>query len=177
MTKPLASLLLCGCAGTHPSVTAPAEPGLPTPHELVIDAHAPDVDRTMLAALRLYAFWDSGDTKFLDQALAPTFTDRTLPPGRPQGPSGPAFASKNFRAAVPDLRCDVEQLLVANDRAVAHLRFRGHFTGTFAGKSGSGAPVDFIATDILRITDGRVSDNWHIEDNLTFLQEIGVVAP
>jgi len=86
------------------------------------------------------------------------------------------FASKNFRAAVPDLRCDVEQLLVTGDRAVAHLRFRGHFTGTFAGTSGTGATVDFIATDILRVTDGRVSDNWHIEDNLTFLQEIGVVA-
>jgi predicted ester cyclase len=90
---------------------------------------------------------------------------------------GPAFASKQFRAAVPDLRCDVEQLLVTSDRAVAHLRFRGHFTGTFGDKQGNGAPVDFIATDILKITNGKVSDNWHIEDNLTFLQQIGVVAP
>ena len=24
---------------------------------------------------------------------------------------------------------------------------------------------------------GRIADNWHIEDNLTLLQQLGVVAP
>ena len=37
-----------------------------------------------------------------------------------------------------------------------------------------GQPVDFIATDILRVRHGRITDNWHIEDNLTLLQEMGV---
>jgi len=37
-------------------------------------------------------------------------------------------------------------------------------------------PVDFIATDILRVRNGRITDNWHLEDNLTFLQQIVVVA-
>jgi len=36
--------------------------------------------------------------------------------------------------------------------------------------------VDFIATDILRVRDGRITDNWHLEDNLTFLQQIGMVT-
>jgi SnoaL-like polyketide cyclase len=37
-------------------------------------------------------------------------------------------------------------------------------------------PVDFIATDIVRVRRGRITDNWHLEDNLTFLQQIGVVT-
>ena len=44
------------------------------------------------------------------------------------------------------------------------------------GQTGAGQPVDFIATHILRVRNGRITDNWHLEDNLTFLQQIGVVA-
>ena len=57
-----------------------------------------------------------------------------------------------------------------------HLHFTGHFTGTFNGVQGKGQVVDFIATDIYRIRDGKITDNWHLEDNLTFLQQLGVVA-
>ncbi|XYH93851.1 ester cyclase [Sorangium sp. So ce1128] len=152
---------------------------LPAPRSMVVDASLPkaQADAEILAARRFYAFWSTGDTSYLDAAIAPSFTDRTLPKGRPQGPPGPAVASKGFRAAVPDLTCEVEQLIVAGDRVVAHLRFRGHFTGTFGDRKGAGQAVDFIATDILRVQEGRITDNWHIEDNLTLFQQLGVVAP
>ena len=28
-----------------------------------------------------------------------------------------------------------------------------------------------------RVTDGVVTDNWHLEDNLTLMHQLGVVAP
>ena len=34
-----------------------------------------------------------------------------------------------------------------------------------------------MATDILRAQDGRITDNWHIEDNLTLMQQLGMVQP
>jgi predicted ester cyclase len=89
---------------------------------------------------------------------------------------GPLAASKAFLAAVPDLKVTVEQQVLAVDRVVSHLRFTGHFTGIFKGVKGKGQPVNFIATDILRVADGKITDNWHIEDNLTFLQQIGFVS-
>jgi hypothetical protein len=27
----------------------------------------------------------------------------------------------------------------------------------------------------LRVQDGRITDNWHIEDNLTLMQQLGIV--
>jgi len=60
---------------------------------------------------------------------------------------------------------------------VAHLHFSGHFTGTFGEKQGAGQPIDFIATDILRLEDGRITDDWHIEDNLTLMQQLEIVPP
>jgi len=74
------------------------------------------------------------------------------------------------------MRADIEQLIVSGDRAIVHLHFRGHFTGSFKGVQGKGQAVDFIATDIYRIADGRITDNWHIEDNLAFLRQLGVIA-
>lgn len=130
----------------------------------------------ILAARRYDSFWDTGNEALARQALSPNFIDNTLPNGRPQGADGVLKASKAFRTAVPDLRCEVRQMIVAGDRVVTHLHFTGHFTGTFQGKSGQGQKVDFIATDIYRIADGRIAEDWHLEDNLTFVQQIGLVV-
>ena len=84
-------------------------------------------------------------------------------------------ASKNFRAAVPDLSANIEELLIVKDRAVARYIFTGHFTGNFKDVKGDGREISFRAVDIYRVQNGKISDNWHLEDNLTFLQQIGLV--
>src|SRR5260370_25166181 len=48
-------------------------------------------EATVKAVRAFYDFWNTGDETLLKQAIAENFTDRTLPPGRPQGPEGPAF--------------------------------------------------------------------------------------
>lgn len=131
-------------------------------------------DAELKAAKAFYQFWNTGDADLLKTALSPGFTDRALPPGRPQGSTGPAFASKHFRAAVPDLSVEVKKMIVADEYVTVHMTFRGHFTGTFGRTEGQGQPIEFIATDLLRIENGRITDNWHIEDNLTLLTAMGI---
>jgi predicted ester cyclase len=128
------------------------------------------------AVRHFYEFWNTGNEADLKAALSPSFADHTLPEGRPQGPEGPAFASKTFRAAVPDLSVEVSKMVFAGDYVTVHMIFRGHFTGMFAQTKGSGQTIEFIATDLLKITSGKVTDNWHIEDNLTLLKQMGVVT-
>lgn len=147
------------------------------PQDVII---ASDITPAHRAALlkpvdAFYGFWINGSLGLLAAAVSPKFVDHTLPAGRPQGPTGPAAASKGFLTAVPDLQMTVVQRLVVGDRVVSHLHFTGHFTGTFQDVQGKGQPVDFIATDIVRVEDGRITDNWHLEDNLTFLQQVGFV--
>jgi predicted ester cyclase len=142
---------------------------LTRPRELIVSS---DVLASHRAALlkpvdAFYGLWVNGSSRLLAAALSPGFVDHTLPSGRPQGPAGPAAASKVFLAAVPDLRVVVVQRIVVGDRVVSHLRFTGHFTGIFQGVTGGGQPIDFIATDILKVRDGKITDNWHLEDNLT----------
>jgi predicted ester cyclase len=161
-----------------PQIDDAAALALTRPQELIV---AGDVVASRRAALlkpvdAFYAFWVNGSPRLLAAALSPRFLDHTLPPGRPQGPAGPAAASKAFLTAAPDLRVAVVQRIVVGDRVVSHLRFTGHFTGIFQGVTGRGQRIDFIATDILKVRDGKITDNWHLEDNLTFLRQIGLVT-
>ncbi|MTJ80634.1 MAG: ester cyclase [Telmatospirillum sp.] len=150
-------------------------------HDIVLAPGSTRDGAAYRAALSFYEFWNSGDREALSRAIAPAFADRTLPPGRPQGPTGPAVASEQFRAAVPDLRVVIEKMIVAGDYVTTHMTFSGHFTGHFGpagpgGVDGHGQAIAFRATDLVKVTDGLITDNWHIEDNLTLLRQMGIPA-
>ncbi|PXX45438.1 ester cyclase [Undibacterium pigrum] len=178
-TKLLSSLgfMLLSALAAHNAQAAQAEDSLPQPVNTIVDKSIPAAQQQSmaLAARRYYAFWNTGEAQYAQTALAANFIDRNLPAGRPQGPEGALFASKNFRAAVPDLKLQVEEMLLVGDRVIGRLHFTGHYSGSFHGQQGDGRKVDFIATDIYRIADGRIAENWHLEDNLTLLQQMGVV--
>ena len=157
---------------------AHAAANLPVPAHL---AGAAVTDKVALAARRYAAFWQSGDPALARLALADDFTDRTLPAGRPQGLAGPLQASQVFHAAVPDLQVAIDDMLVAGDRVTLRLHFTGHFTGVFPTPQGEvrgkGQAIDFYAFDLYQVNaQGRISDNWHLEDNLTLLRQLGVLA-
>ncbi|WP_200974814.1 L-dopachrome tautomerase-related protein [Echinicola sp. 20G] len=150
---------------------------IPVPDRVSIDGGLSIKEGNKLkeTALYFYAFWNTGKQEYLDRAISEKFIDRTLPEGRPQGPEGPRFASDAFRKAVPDLRCEVKDLLITKDKVTIRMVFRGTHLGAFAGVAPSGKPIEFNAIDILRIEEGKIVENWHLEDNLSLFQQLGVV--
>jgi predicted ester cyclase len=160
------------------AAVASAEETLPTPRSIILTAGQEQAAQPVILAGRRYAaFWNTGEARYAEAALAQNFVDRTLPPGRTQGLKGVLEASKNFRAALPDLRAEIEELLVVNDRAVVRYIFTGHFSGMFKDLKGDGREISFRAVDIYRVQNGQISDNWHLEDNLSLMQQLGVVKP
>ena len=160
------------------TAVASAEELLPTPRSIILaDGQEQTAQPVILAARRYAAFWNTGEARYAEAALAQNFVDRTLPSGRPQGLKGVIEASKNFRAAISDLRAEIEELLVVNDRAVVRYIFMGHFTGTFKDVKGDGRAISFRAVDMYRVQDGKIFDNWHLEDNLSLMQQLGAVQP
>ena len=160
------------------AAVASAEETLPTPRSIILtDGQEQAGQPVILAARRYAAFWNTGEASFAEAELAQNFVDRTLPSGRLQGIKGVLEASKDFRAAIPDLRAEIEELLVVNDRAVVRYNFTGHFTGSFKDLKGDGREISFRAVDIYRVQGGQISDNWHLEDNLSLMQQLGVVKP
>lgn len=159
--------------------TAQADGTLPAPHHLTIaDGMSRSTeDALLLPARRYYAFWQTGEAHYAQQALAADFTDLNLPAGRPQGPTGPLVASAQFRKAVPDLSVTVDQAFVVGDHVISQLTFTGHFSGRLGDKAGDGREIRFVAIDNYTIRDGHIQANWHLEDNLTLMRQLGLVAP
>ncbi|MFG3052776.1 ester cyclase [Kitasatospora sp. NPDC048239] len=153
-------------------------PGIVQPLALTVDGSLGSrrAAQEIRLAQQLYTFWNTGEQRHLDAAVDHGFRDNTLPAGRPQGPAGPAFASRAFRAAVPDLTCELSDLLITGDRITARLVFRGHFTGVFDGVAGRGQRVEFNAIDIQHVGATRITEDWHIEDNQTLLTQLGVLT-
>ncbi|MFJ2189820.1 ester cyclase [Kitasatospora sp. NPDC087861] len=167
-----------GTRSTHawPQRLIDRSPDLVQPESLTVD-HSIGQRRAaqeVHLAQQLYTFWNTGQQKYLDAAISPQFKDNTLPAGRPQGPAGPVFASKNFRTAVPDLTCELSDVLVTGDKITARMVFHGHFTGTFNGVQGKGQNVDFNAIDIQHVGTDKIIEDWHIEDNQTLMSQLGV---
>lgn len=150
---------------------------IPVPESITIDGSLSEKEANELkeTALYFYAFWNTGKQEYLDRAISEKFIDKTLPKGRPQGPEGPRFASDAFRKAVPDLRCEVKDLLITKDKVTIRMVFKGTHLGMFAGVNPSGKTIEFNAVDVLRIEDGKIIENWHLEDNLTLFQQLGIV--
>ncbi|MGJ0118895.1 ester cyclase [Williamsia sp. MIQD14] len=164
-------------ASAAPESAVDRTPGLVVPEAVHLASAPTERDRRVVAvAQKLYTFWNSGDTTFLRAAVAPAFRDNTLPAGRPQGPAGPVAASAMFRKAIPDLTCRLADLYVTGDTFTARLVFAGHFTGVYDGVRGAGQPIEFGAIDIQHTgSASTIVEDWHLEDNLTFLQQAGLV--
>src|SRR6266404_126213 len=172
--------MMCGLLAIVPTQTAAQAQGppLPQPESMTIDRSLSKTDAAqMIKTARLfYAFWDTGNAEYASAAVDNDFHDNTLPAGRPQGPKGLLYASQTFRTTVPDLRCTIKDLLVSGDKITARLLFTGTHKGEFMGHPATGKPVTFFAIDILRVRGGKIVEDWHLEDNLTLLEQLGVVS-
>ena len=118
------------------------------------------------AAQRFYAFWDTGKEELIPQTVTKDFFDNTLPKGRPQGIEGLKFAAQNFRKVVPDIHCEIEDLLVVGDKVTARLSLQERIM----------VRKLIFAIDILHVKDRKITEDWHLEDNLTLQQQLGLIA-
>ena len=83
---------------------------------------------------------------------------------------------QGFFEAFPDLSADV--LDVVSDGALVANRIRnaGTHQGEFAGIPATGKPVELEASDFWRLNgDGRFTEHWGHADNLSMMQQLGVI--
>jgi predicted ester cyclase len=109
----------------------------------------------------------NGDLNTVDQVIAPNWVDHNPPMPLPQGYEG-------FKQ-LSDLHGEIEDMLAEGDKVAARWRVRMTNTGSFMGMPPTGKTVEFIATGIFRVVDGRVTDNWVNPDMLGLLQQLGIV--
>ena len=80
------------------------------------------------------------------------------------------------RAAFPDMRMVVEDVMAAGDKVVARVRITGTHQGAFMGMPATGKSVDVQLIDIIRFADdGLAHEHWGVMDALAMMQQLGAV--
>jgi steroid delta-isomerase-like uncharacterized protein len=120
-------------------------------------------------------FQTNGRVSVAEELLADDFVDHT-----PFGSFAPTrdgvielFAM--LRAAFPDLRADVHDMLVDGDEVVTRKTFHGTHQGEFLGIPPTGKAVSLDVIDIVRQRDGQLVEHWNVVDALGLMQQLGAI--
>ena len=125
---------------------------------------------------RLYELISAGDIDGFGDLLAEDFVEHEEMPGLERSKEGVKQLFHMYRAAFPDLRMEVEDLLVSGDKAVARVRATGTHKGEFMGMPASGKSVDVQLIDITRFGhDGLAREHWGVFDALSMMQQLGAI--
>ena len=91
------------------------------------------------------------------------------------GPAAKVEPIRRYHEAFPDLRIDIEELIVAADTVVLRSTFRGTDTGGYAGRPADGRAVDEWVVSIMHFDGDRVVREWIGADKLGLFIQLGVV--
>ncbi len=82
---------------------------------------------------------------------------------------------QGFASAFPDARFTIDDMIAEGDRVATKKTFTGTHQGPFAGIPPTGNRVTLTYVDILRVRDGRIVEHWLSMDQLSFMQQLGVI--
>ncbi len=119
---------------------------------------------------------NAGDIAGFGDLVADDFVEHQGGPGFPATKEGTLEFFRALRAAFPDMRMTVEDLIAGGDKTVARVKVTGTHKGEFMGIAAAGARVDMQLIDIMRFDGaGLVCEHWGVADMLSLMQQLGVV--
>jgi len=77
-----------------------------------------------------------------------------------------------MRRAFPDLQAHIEDIVAAQDKVAARLRFRGTHRGEFLGIPATGHTIEYVSHEFYRIADGLIAEEWICSDTATLLRQL-----
>jgi predicted ester cyclase len=125
---------------------------------------------------RLYEAF-SGKTELLDAVMADDWDDIPLAPGQQPGRAGARSLIEELNKAFSDPRFVVEEIIDArgedgNGTVGVRGRMHGVHTGEFFGIAPTGRQTEVRTHDFHQIVDGRVVRTHHMEDWLSWFQQV-----
>jgi len=110
-----------------------------------------------------------------DELNDPSFVNHSSPPGVPSDREGGKMFLAGFLNAFPDARFTVEDMVAEGDQVVTKKTFSGTHEDEFFGIPATGKPVTLTFVDIMRVRNGRITEHWLCMDQLSFMQQLGVI--
>ena len=82
----------------------------------------------------------------------------------------------DFRQGFPDVISTIEDLIAEGDKVVARWRSRATHRGNYMGIAPSGKEVQFMGISVYRIEEGKIAEEWTVEDQFGLMRQIGAIG-
>jgi steroid delta-isomerase-like uncharacterized protein len=120
--------------------------------------------------------WNTANVAAVDHQITPTYVRHD--PNMPEihGPEAEKHLFTMYLTAFPDLRFTIDDLIAAEgDKVVARLTARGTQRGELLGLPPTGKHMTVSMTEIFRISEGRIAEQWCTVDMLGMMQQLGAL--
>jgi steroid delta-isomerase-like uncharacterized protein len=120
---------------------------------------------------------NEGKLEVADELLAADWVDHdpANPPGSASGPDAFKQLATMYRAAFPDMKMTIEDMIAEGDRVVTRWTARGTHQGELMGAPPSGKQVTVTGIGIDRIAGGKIAESWGNWDTLGLLTQVGAI--
>jgi len=141
---------------------------------MISPGHAAESSAAKKTATLWYQAFDRNDAALLDKILSDKWIDIPPAPNQPVGPAGARQILAELRAALPDFRITIQDILQDGDKVIVRSEITGTHRATLMGFPPKNRKLRIQAIDIHEIKDGKIVRTWHAEDWLTGLHQLGV---
>lgn len=120
--------------------------------------------------------WTKHDPSILDELFSKdAILHDPQNPSIAKGPQGAKSTLGTYLRAFPDVKISIEREIAEGDYVVQHLLVTGTNSGEFNGMPATGKHTKVTGVMTSKIKDGKVIEAWSLFDNLSLLQQLGVV--
>ena len=120
--------------------------------------------------------WNKGNLEAADQVFAASFTHPHLASEPAAGPARAKQFIAAYRTAFPDIHIQIEEQIVEEDRLAVRCRMQGTHAGELMGVPPTGKRVTAGVMLFFRFEEGKIVEEWIEFNQLSVLQQIGVIA-
>ena len=118
--------------------------------------------------------WANGRLDAADDVFAADYIRHDLRASEAAaGPEGQKQIARDFRAAFPDLRFEVDIMLGEDDLVAARWTASGTHTGRWGDEEPTGRSATFSGVNIVRFANGKVVEIWNHRDDLGLREQLG----
>jgi steroid delta-isomerase-like uncharacterized protein len=96
-------------------------------------------------------------------------------PDLPRGVDGMRILLASAREAFPDLRYVVESVVAEGDEVALLYSWTGTHLGSIGGMPATGRPVHATGAIFCRLADGKIVEQWDLDDRLGTMQQLGAI--
>lgn len=128
-------------------------------------------EAVVATAMRFYEMYNAHDATLLDDLLAPGYVGE-VNGNQIIGREAAKRVIGGFLAAFPDVRYNVEDLVVEGDKVLVRWRATGSQLGPFGGQAPTGKGVTMVGMTLFQVAGPQIAALWNLWDVQGLLEQL-----